>query len=371
MASAVSQSSSAPRTCPCKNISWSLSSFTAAEYGDVNALSNALAKNKNSKRSSEQEQQESQQSSLINSGGITPLHLAAQHGHVAATWMLIDQGFPVDGGEGKGSTPLHRASFSGATATMRLLLETKRANLLARDTSFGDERTPLHKAAAGGRYLAVALLIDALREEGILQEGLQAVDRNKETPLQVAQGLQKNQSEERQGVARWDVVAGGSVADWDKVANLLSKAEKESQEGDPLKPPTSTNLPRHQFATVDCLDCEANGECVTASWTAAFQKALSQSISFPQSDKMKETSIREEQGVGEMKELPAETNSQGDTPALAMGEPSTSATTESTDAVGRACESCGMIKFALFPTPNGLLVCKKCKPKRREYLLGL
>ena len=74
-----------------------------------------------------------------------------------------------------GASPLHRASFSGAVATMKLLMEHE-ANLMARDTSFGDDMTPLHKATAGGRHLAVQLLMDGLRRGGLLQAALEAID---------------------------------------------------------------------------------------------------------------------------------------------------------------------------------------------------
>ena len=210
--------------------------------------------------------------------------------------------------------------------------------------------------------MAVALLIEALREEDLLLQGLQAMDRNKETPLHVAQSLQKNQLEERQSVARWDVVAGGSSADWDKVVELLVQAEKEVDAKGHDSKLISSNLPRHNFTTMNCMDCEANGECVTASWTAAFQKALQQSISFPTSDAASQKSNEEKVTLAiEPDKAPSmETNEIHNN---AREEPENS---KDSNPVGRPCQSCGMVKFALFPTSNGLLVCKKCKPKRRR-----
>jgi len=338
----------------------------------------------------------------LDTGGITPLHLAAQHGHVAATWLLIkDEGLPVDGhwnddtleqsgnNSRKVCTPLHRAAFSGAIATMKLLLE-KRANLLARDESFGDQRTPLHKAAAGGRYLAVALLIDALQEQNLLCNGLSALDRDGLSPLQIAQHYQRIQEEERQSVSRWDVVAG-CVADWDKCASLLLEAAREVDGSDPTKNKKRNDLPsatktssklsskltRHRFAEVDCLDCEQNGECVTATWSEAFQKAMLQSVST-----MTTTTTNQK----ESNHPPMDDNTATET-AMEMEEPSSSSNAGSIpplvsenklnypallppSSAGRACEACGKSTIVLFPSGEnkGTLVCKKCRPKSRRIV---
>ena len=388
-----------------------MSSFTAAEFGDVRALTRALDKKGSHKAAAAAAAaQESSTNSLQQqhayTGGITPLHLAAQHGHVAATWLLLEQGHPVDGrveedaNNSKTSTPLHRASFSGAIATMKLLLE-QQANILARDESFGDQRTPLHKAAAGGRYLAVALLLDALREQQRLPEGLTAVDRNHKSALQVAQGYQSMQQEERQNVARWDVVAGG-VADWDKCVALLSKAaleiERDSSNSNnttsvlvrsshPSMPDNNTTitntkttrlsaqLPRHRFAEVDCLDCEQNGECVTATWSAAFQKALQQSVLIPPQvnnrdpntsvDLIHQQSNLVEETIG-MEVIATMTDSM---PVLIEDGPNKNSSSSSS--MGRACEACGKKTIVLFPSSAGDgLVCKKCKPKRRSKMMA-
>ena len=426
---------SSNKSCPCKNLTWSLSSFTAAEFGDVSALTRALdkanrastASQSYSKNTSQQEQQRRH----TDTGGITPLHLAAQHGHVAATWLLLEEGHPVDGQvpimidnssssniipQMKACTPLHRASFSGAIATMKLLLE-KQANLLARDESFGDMRTPLHKAAAGGRYLAVALLLDALREQSssqlpsqaqshhsLLKAALSALDRNQQTPLQVARDCQRNQQQERQSVARWDIIAGGA-ADWDACISLLTDAAQElevssitiglpstnEEAAGPTNnsrkstakttkttapPRLSSQLPRHRFAEVDCFDCVQNGECVTSAWSAAFQKALHQSVSIPPNNKVDADSrdktvewknafdTMEEDKIG--MEVVTDVEFAGNIPAL-LDETDHKRPPPSSSPMGRACEACGKQTIVLFPKSSAGdgLVCKKCKPKRR------
>ncbi len=95
-----------PRSCPCKFLSTSLSSFTAAEYGDIHSLSKI--KDITTRK---------------DDAGYNPLHFTAQFNHVAATALLLQMGCPVDGGGHCGATPLHRAAFSGATATIKVLLE--------------------------------------------------------------------------------------------------------------------------------------------------------------------------------------------------------------------------------------------------------
>ena len=105
--------------------------------------------------------------------------------------------------------------FNGTDATRT---GRRKADLLARDGSFGDGRTPLHKAAAGGRPLAVKLLTDALRRRRLLREALRTRDAGGETPLAVARRIASLDDEEveaeRQSVQRWEVSASG-VVNWD------------------------------------------------------------------------------------------------------------------------------------------------------------
>ena len=201
-------SSSDRPSCPCKRVSLSLSSLTAAEYGDLEALVSRQLKRRGG------------DSSTVVATAGSPLHLAAQHGHVAATAWLLQQQQDSSQPPSGGATPLHRASFSGAVATMRLLMsdamkgnnnnDDMASNLLARDTSFGDQMTPLHKAVSGGRYLAVQLLLQTLQEADMLSQGLEARDAQGRTPRDLAVEKRRNP----ENVARWDTVAGGPP-DWD------------------------------------------------------------------------------------------------------------------------------------------------------------
>lgn len=387
------------RTCPCKKLPWSLSSFTAAEFGDVHSL---LRKRPGTSTNVWNRR---------DSAGYTPLHLAAQHNHVAATSLLLKLGADVNGQnlddgendeanysspttttEQRVATPLHRAAFSGATATMRLLLQEKNCNLLAKDTSFGDLKTPLHKASAGGRYLSVQLLLEELRIRGQLQTALQAKDFSSLTPLQVAEEIVSRpgggEGEERESLARWDVVAGG-VADWSKCISLL-RAAAETDENDKnestttrMEDPSATSLvkvsdksnskddaglpplPLH-LSTIDgCLDCDQfdddGGMCLTASWQAAFQAALGTAVD--RSISMQQPRDNVVQNVNSPSLL-----SNISPPKLAIRGASAStmaaaiATKPSVHppAGGVACRICGKQTISLYPTAQGRLVCKTC-----------
>lgn len=349
------------QTCPCKKLPRCLSSFTAAEYGDVQTLSRLGAS----------------VAGKIDASGYSPLHLAAQNGHVTATALLLQLGADVDGKGGCGATPLHRASYSGAVSTMRILLEEKwHADILAKDTSFGDEMTPLHKAAAGGRYLAVKLLLDAMRPQrdfdglSTLQKGLQALDSVGRTPLDVAMELDDNREEEQQSVRRWDVVAGG-IADWKQCIQLLISSEDviRSPGESRVESPQSLSscqsmlpmLPKHLSEGGLCLDCGAsdNDSCLTATWEAAFRSALLSSLPDPSRATQTESSILAQE---EAQSIVAESME-----AQSLCVPSEAGGKDFASVFGRSCSLCGVRSFALYPSKTGKLVCRSCcKPTKRR-----
>ena len=376
---AYTSSSSSDRTsyCPCARVPLSLSSATSAEYGDVVSLARRIRANNSSSStkngggggggggqdgstvSSASTSSSRPNTAMNGDGGITPLHLAAQHGHAEAVYLLltegkrnVDTGLCIttttvamshsdnnnnissnDNASGSsavvgigGVTPLHRAAFSGAISSMRVLLSwgddddvnevyddttsslqrcrnnrhrrTTAADILARDTSYGDLRTPLHKAIAGGRPLAVQLLLSTLHRRQLLTKAMHTEDGMGKTPLTLARryvAMTIDEIEvERSSVRRWDVVAGGDCADWSTCLHLLESAADaaaaEEMQTHLLQQPTLTTT-----LVDECLDRSNKGypikcndynvgikcqdiRCRTAIWEDSFRLALASSI---------------------------------------------------------------------------------------------
>jgi hypothetical protein len=276
-----------------------------------------------------------------------------------AVAMMLQLDCPVDG-VGEGATPLHRASFSGAVAAMRILIEHK-ANLLAKDASFHDKMTPLHKAAAGGRYLAVQLLLEALRSFGKLNQALIEKDRGHRTPLQVANELRKIQQSERESVARWDQVAGG-VADWDKCAQLLSSAEQvkrstqqsnKTNNNDSFAISLPESISRMDYNCIDCgQDDNNNGFCVIASWQSRFQASLGNCIPVAICSK--------DYNDQTLSANHLTTPDHFKNPEITIAKEPKSPDDDDNGA-GVCCSTCSKVTIALYPIRGGKLVCKACK----------
>jgi ankyrin repeat protein len=366
------------RSCPCQHISLSLSSATAAEYGDIQSLSHRLHK-----RSNEQQQQ---QHSTISNGGITPLHLAAQHDHPAAVLLLLSEGgCHVDTGFSKnqttsfcGATPLHRASFSGAISAMQVLLDwgtvdnsATQTNILAKDSSFGDLRTPLHKAVAGGRPLAVQLLLITLRQRRLLESGLNCVDSRGMTPLDLAKEFTTLEAEELEcekcSVRRWDSIAGGP-ADWVKCQTLLEKAMTSASINSTI--PIQKDLPQNRDLNAsenssflfckDGADCK-DGTCRTSVWEHAFRSALATSLETSLGVKAS-TNDHNDHNYGLQKVNADTVNKQSPSDYDQKYMPT--ANDADSKRFGRVCDICHEHSPALFRLNNGL-ICRRCRRSRR------
>jgi hypothetical protein len=347
------------RSCPCKLLPLLLSSFTGAEYGNVESLRRVPGL-----------------ATKVDSAGHTPLHLAAQHGHVAATLALLQAGCPVNGHPTGGATPLHRASFSGAVATMRLLLQQPDCDLLRVDTSFGDGRTALHKAAAGGRYLAVHLLLGAAAARTpttLWGTALAARDARGQTPLQVATAAA--QQEQPTSVARWDVVAGGRAADWTVCVHLLRAAARDGSlswsmdDGD-----IDDKLRDARIAAVasaaaarDCGDCGDDGNCVTRSWETAFQQGLLRSMNLNLSSVAKRAprdvaslEINENDEAPDAIDIPL---NQETKQVKESNDGISTAPEMDTSTLGRPCDQCSKRSIYLYPD-SGSLLCQSCHDDR-------
>ncbi len=263
--------------------------------------------------------------------------------------------------------------------------------------SFGDEATPLHKAAAGGRYLAVHMILEALKDRdgartksfidlssptttiSWIQRGLLARDKYGRTPLDVAQHFLQIQDTERDAVARWDEVAGGS-ADWGNCVRLLENATttfvRENREnnafgGDKKMGNSSSGsirkipgLPLHlRKGVMACLDCSGlpgqSGICMTANWQASFQEALGNSASM--------CIVACTPVPSTSKTIVSSSLTNIITDSVAAHEKNTTRIDRSRSAVkpvkaNSICKRCLKPTIAFYQLPGvGTLVCKSCK----------
>ncbi|KAJ8124967.1 hypothetical protein O1611_g8673 [Lasiodiplodia mahajangana] len=91
-------------------------------------------------------------------GGWTPLHNAAQSGHVSVVALLLETKARVNAELSNGMTPLHWAAFNGFEAIVKLLLTRPDVNTAMKD---GFDRTPMLCAAEKHHNSIVQLLSPA------------------------------------------------------------------------------------------------------------------------------------------------------------------------------------------------------------------
>ncbi len=416
-----------------KKETWNLSTNTAAEFGDLGALAHRLSKQRSNNDRAVITAATADQNSILNTFNIAPsepLHLAAQHGHIAITNFLLQRGYDVDTGVPRSlsssltiedgepislATPIHRACFSGAIGCVHILLENG-ANLFVKDNSFGDLMTPLHKAVKGGRYNAVALILIHVMHRGrkiccgnnsegntensevknLMRKIIEMVDSRGRTPLDLAKELDANGEEEVSSVRRWDIVAGGTAADFHKCVQLVQNAKKiisnENIGYDGIE---------YGIFSEDGMNALLSGcpsgdgsTCDTAAWEIAYQNSLLKSIgrmincggstqtgtqcssekgminsapmirSLAQKEPIPSSQIKET--INNAMEIIDETNVEKELLSATNNSMKEGANTGNISPVGQPCKICKAQTIALFRLRCGGLVCRKCKRKYRN-----
>ena len=101
-------------------------------------------------------EQDPAQATSIDDRNCTPLHFAADGGHLAVVTFLLDHGADLESRDVDGDTPLHWAAVAGKNDVCRLLLD-RGADLDARNHELF---TPLLYAVRGNRHATAELLLD-------------------------------------------------------------------------------------------------------------------------------------------------------------------------------------------------------------------
>uniref|UniRef100_A0A3Q3JMF0 Uncharacterized protein n=1 Tax=Monopterus albus TaxID=43700 RepID=A0A3Q3JMF0_MONAL len=110
---------------------------------------------------------------------VSPLHLAAYHGHHQAMEVLVQSLLDLDVRNGQGRTPLDLAAFKGHVECVDVLIN-QGASILVKD--FTLKRTPIHAAATNGHSECLRLLIG----NADLQSAVDIQDGNGQTPLMLS-----------------------------------------------------------------------------------------------------------------------------------------------------------------------------------------
>ena len=142
-----------------------------------------------------------------NKWGETPLHEAAEHGHLDVVKALLAKGAEVDAKNKHGKTPLHLAAKDGNLDVVKELL-AKGAEVDAKDE---DGRTPLDLAASEGHLDVVQASVIKLAEHA------KKPKKSKEAPKIVTDTLQKRCLPE---VAQWAVNHSYAIDDFPGDASM-------------------------------------------------------------------------------------------------------------------------------------------------------
>ncbi|TNN02474.1 hypothetical protein fugu_009961 [Takifugu bimaculatus] len=110
---------------------------------------------------------------------VSPLHLAAYHGHHHAMEVLVQSLLDLDVRNSQGCTPLDLAAFKGHVECVDVLIN-QGASILVKD--FNLKRTPIHAAATNGHSECLRLLIG----NADLQSAVDVQDGNGQTPLMLS-----------------------------------------------------------------------------------------------------------------------------------------------------------------------------------------
>uniref|UniRef100_A0A8C6KED5 Ankyrin repeat domain 28 n=1 Tax=Nothobranchius furzeri TaxID=105023 RepID=A0A8C6KED5_NOTFU len=110
---------------------------------------------------------------------VSPLHLAAYHGHHQAMEVLVQSLLDLDVRNQEGRTPLDLAAFKGHVECVDVLIN-QGASIFVKDSTL--KRTPIHAAATNGHSECLRLLIG----NSDLQSALDIQDGKGQTPLMLS-----------------------------------------------------------------------------------------------------------------------------------------------------------------------------------------